>query len=37
MDFIEGIEWQLIESGIVILLYVLLRTVFHAMIDRVGQ
>ncbi len=37
MDFIEGIEWQLIESGIVILLYVLLRTVFHGMIDRVGQ
>ena len=37
MDFIEGIEWQLVESGIVILLYVIMRTVFHAMIDRVGQ
>lgn len=37
MDFIDGFEWQLGATGIVILLYIIFRTVLYKTIDRVGR
>jgi small-conductance mechanosensitive channel len=37
MDFIKGFEWQLIETGIVIVFHIILRSIFYSMIDRVGE
>lgn len=37
MNFISGLEWQLIETGIILFLYFLIRKIIHAMIDRVGS
>jgi small-conductance mechanosensitive channel len=37
MRFLDGFEWQLGATGIVILLYVIFRTIIFKTIDRVGK
>lgn len=37
MEITDSLKWQLIETGIVVVLYIVLRSTIHTMTDRVGE